>query len=170
MSTRRATPITITFPLVDTSNRPLRKAGLSFSSSWVYLINPAFVAPPTNLPYHLYGGRYVLELTAAEMNFDWVHVMVEAPGCDPFDQLIGTSGHPSAVAYATGATPTSFPTSLAETTNDVWKNNLITFTTGSLANQVRRVTGYDGTTKVVTVDTAFTGTPSNGDRFILINI
>jgi len=169
MSTRRATPITITFPLVDTSNRPLRKAGLSFSSSWVYLINPAFVAPPTNLPYHLYAGRYALALTAAEMDFDWVHVMVEAPGCDPFDQLIGTSGHPSATVVG-GGTATAFQTTLLSAVDDYWRNCLLTFTTGALANQVRKVVDFDGTTKTVTVDTAFTDAPADGDRFILVNI
>lgn len=169
MSVRRGTALTITFPLIDSSNRPLRKAGVVFDSTMIYLVNPSFVVPPTILPTHLYAGRYQLQLSAAEMNYDWVHVMVEAPGCDPYDQMIGTSGHPSATAFSGGSGAT-FQTTLAESTTDYWKNNLLTFTTGANKDQVRRVTGYDGTTKAVTVDSAFTSAPSDGDRFILISI
>lgn len=169
MSTRRATAITITFPLVDASNRPLRKADIVFDSTMVRLITPTGAAVPTNLPTHLYAGRYMLQLTAAEMDADWVHVMVEAPGCDPYDQMIGTSGHPGSTATGSG-TATAFETNLAESVTDYWTNCLVTFTTGALAEQVRKVTGYNGTTKAVTVDSAFTSAPSFGDRFILVNI
>ena len=155
MSTRRGTPITITFPLVDSSNRPLRKAGLVFDASWTRLITPSGPVAPTNLPVHLYLGRYSLALTAAEMDADWVHVMVEAPGCDPWDQLIGTSGHPGALTFS-GGTASVFATTLTESVNDCWKNNLVTFTTGVLVGQVRKVTAYNGTTKAITVDSAFT--------------
>jgi hypothetical protein len=42
-------------------------------------------------------------------------------------------------------------------------------TSGSLAGEVKLVTGYNGTTKVVTVAGGFTGTPADGVTFVLIN-
>ena len=59
---------------------------------------------------------------------------------------------------------------LLSAVDDYWRNCLLTFTTGALANQVRKVVDFDGTTKTVTVDTAFTDAPADGDRFILVNI
>jgi hypothetical protein len=67
-----------------------------------------------------------------------------------------------------GNSATSFKTDLASTTNDQWKDALIVFTSGSLAGQVKKITAYNGTTKVVTTG-AFTGTPSASDAFVLIN-
>ena len=46
---------------------------------------------------------------------------------------------------------------------------LITFTTGALLGQTRRVSAYNATTGYLTVDTALTGTPANGDHFWLSN-
>jgi len=169
MSVRRGFPLAITFPLIDSDARPLRKAGLIFDPAWVRVITPTSTATPTNTPTHLWNGRYTLALTAAEMDADWVHIAIEAPGCDPYDQLIGTSAHPSATANGVG-TATSFETTLTETTSNTWTNNLITFTTGALAGQVRKVTAYNGTTKAITVDSAFTSAPALGDRFVLVNI
>lgn len=63
-----------------------------------------------------------------------------------------------------------FQTTLVSAVDDYWKNCLVTFTTGPLNGQVRKVVGYDGTTKAITVDSAFTQAPDNGDRFILVNI
>lgn len=68
-----------------------------------------------------------------------------------------------------GNTSSTFKTNLTESTTDHWKDNLITFTSGSLAGQVKKVTGYDGTTKFITVSPAFTGTPSASDTFSLVN-
>lgn len=79
-----------------------------------------------------------------------------------------------AVPYGTIAasgsnTSSTFKTSRTETTNDYWKDALIVFLTGTLAGQVKKVSAYDGTTKFITVSTAFTGTPSTSDIFALIN-
>lgn len=64
---------------------------------------------------------------------------------------------------------TTFETDLTESTNDHWKDALLVFVTGALAGQVKKVTGYNGTTKFVTFTSGFTAAPSAGVRFILIN-
>jgi hypothetical protein len=67
-----------------------------------------------------------------------------------------------------GNSATSFKTDRTETANDHWKGCYLTATSGALIGQTRKVTGYNGTTKIVTVD-AFTATPSVGDTFNIIN-
>jgi hypothetical protein len=62
---------------------------------------------------------------------------------------------------------TTFKTDLVETTTDHHKDALILFTSGNLINQVKKVTGYNGSTKFLTVG-AFTGTPATSDTFILL--
>jgi len=66
------------------------------------------------------------------------------------------------------ATATTFVTTLTETVTDHWKDALVKFDTGVLAGQVKQVTGYNGTTKAVTIG-AFTSAPANGDVFRVVN-
>lgn len=66
-----------------------------------------------------------------------------------------------------GNSATSVKTDLAETTTDYHKDALLLFTSGNLINQVKKVTAYNGTTKVLTVN-AFTGAPATSDTFILL--
>jgi hypothetical protein len=66
-------------------------------------------------------------------------------------------------------TASTFHTSRTEATNNYWFNTLCSFLTGSLAGQVQWVNGYSGTTYFITVANAFTGAPSAGDTFELIN-
>lgn len=74
-----------------------------------------------------------------------------------------------AVVADGGNTSAVFMTDLAESTNDFWRDALLRFYTGTLAGQVKKITAYNGTTKVVTVAGGFTAAPSASDRFILIN-
>lgn len=78
----------------------------------------------------------------------------------------------SAVVVADGAnTQGFFKTALTESTTDYWKDALVTFATGALAGQVKKVLAYDGATKFLTVGPSpgFTGTPAPGDTFVLVN-
>lgn len=65
-------------------------------------------------------------------------------------------------------TSSTFKTDLSETTADYHKDALILFTSGNLINQVKKVSAYNGSTKFITVSSAFTGTPSASDKFILL--
>jgi len=70
-----------------------------------------------------------------------------------------------------GNTGISFKTDLPETLDNYWKDTFASFAAGALAGQVKKVLAYNGTTKVLTVGPApgFTGPPSPGDVFVLIN-
>lgn len=57
--------------------------------------------------------------------------------------------------------------SAASNTN-AYKGALLLITNGSGANQVRRITAYNGTTKDATIDTAWDTTPSGGDAFVIL--
>jgi len=61
-----------------------------------------------------------------------------------------------------------FETNLAEATSDHYNGAFVVFTSGALLGQSRKISDYDGTTKVVTVATAFTEAPAAADAFIIL--
>jgi hypothetical protein len=69
-----------------------------------------------------------------------------------------------------GNSATTFKTDRTETTTDFWKDALVNFLTGNLAGQVKKVTAYDGTNKILTFTNGFTGTPAASDYFLLVVI
>ena len=73
------------------------------------------------------------------------------------------------VATDAGNSATSFKTDRTETTDDYWADTLLVLTSGDLVGQVKKVTGYNGTSKVITVAGGFTGTPADAVTFLLIN-
>jgi hypothetical protein len=88
---------------------------------------------------------------------------------DPQDRAMGSIPTGSVVSDA-GNTVTSFKTNLIQVTADYWKDVFLTFTSGALFEQTKKVITFDGTTKFITVfGTGFTGTPSGGDQFYLVN-
>lgn len=66
------------------------------------------------------------------------------------------------------ATTTNFVTALTETTDDYYNQKVITFIDGNLSGQSRVISDYNGTTKTITVDEAFTEAPANGVGFIVL--
>lgn len=160
----------ITFPLYDNTDRSQRKSGVtSWSGLRVSKDGGAF-ASATNTPAEIGLGVYSLVLTAAEMNCDVIHVLIDAPEADPADQSIHTSGDPSGSVVADGGNTTSqFKTDLTQTDDDYWRGAYLLITSGELDQQLKRVIAYDGTTKIITIFETLTGVPVDGDRFLLIN-
>lgn len=64
---------------------------------------------------------------------------------------------------------TTFETDLTESADDHYKDCLLKFTSGSLAEQVKKITAYNGTTKFVTVSGGFTAEPTAADTFEIVN-
>ena len=73
----------------------------------------------------------------------------------------------STVSDASPST-TSFDTALTNATNDFYNNAVLTFTSGNLDGQSRRVSDYNGTTNVITLDPALTSAPANSDAFTIV--
>lgn len=73
------------------------------------------------------------------------------------------------VATDGGNSATAFKTDRTESTNDYWKDALLLLTSGAMVGQLKKVTAYNGTTKVITVSGGFTATPADGVTFVLIN-
>ena len=75
------------------------------------------------------------------------------------NQLIGT------IVSDAGNTATTFKTDRTETTNNFCAGRFVRFVNGNLAEQIKKITTYDGTTKFITVQSAYTATPNNGIMF-----
>ena len=67
-----------------------------------------------------------------------------------------------------GASTTVFITALSSATSDHYNDQLLHFTDGNLAGQVKAIEDYDGGSKTITVSEAFTEAPGNGDAFDII--
>ena len=65
-------------------------------------------------------------------------------------------------------TATAFETNLSEATNDHYNGAFVVFTSGALLGQSRKISDYDGTSKVLTVAAAFTEAPTVGDTFLIL--
>ena len=68
------------------------------------------------------------------------------------------------------ATTLSFVTNLTEASDDHYNDLTVVFTTGALTGQSRICTDYNGTTKTLTFDEAWTEAPADTDDFIILNI
>lgn len=52
---------------------------------------------------------------------------------------------------------------------DFWKGCLLLFTSGALAGQVRKITGFDRTNRFLSFTDGFSQTPATGDQFVVLN-
>lgn len=127
-------------------------------------------ADPTDLSAQVMAS---LPLTATEVaNAVWDEVLTGAThniatsAGKRLRQLSAIATVDSTVNDAS-ATTTSFVTALTEATNDFYKDQLMIFTSGALSGQSRPVLSYNGTTKAVTFDEAWTSAPANTDAFTL---
>lgn len=63
----------------------------------------------------------------------------------------------------------SFNSGLASAVDSYCAGSFVKFTSGALINQTRRISSYGGTSKMILVSSGFTGIPTAGDKFIIIN-
>ena len=63
----------------------------------------------------------------------------------------------------------SFVTNLLSSVDTYCKDSYLKFVSGTLINQQKRISAYNGTSKLVTVSSAFTATPSADDEFFIVN-
>lgn len=128
-------------------------------------------ANTTNLPAELSTtGVYPLTLTAAETNCNSFAIRITDGGSEVFFAEYKTTGETTGAVVTDGSnSTTTFLTDLSSAVTDFYKDCLITFTTGNLAGQVKRVSGYNGGSNFITVNAAFTEAPANGDLFGILN-
>ncbi len=62
----------------------------------------------------------------------------------------------------------SFITTLTNTTDDFYKNAVLTFTSGVLNGQSRRISSYSGSTKKIILYPFLTSVPTSGDNFTIV--
>jgi hypothetical protein len=85
------------------------------------------------------------------------------------DKLINNLIVAEATVNDTNASSTSFITNLIQTSNNFYNGNILVFTSGANAGQVRRIIDYDGASKKITVDPALSQAPTNGDTFSILS-
>jgi len=64
---------------------------------------------------------------------------------------------------------TSFKTDLTSTVDSYCVGAYLKIASGTCINQVRRISAYNGTSKVITLSSAFTATPADDVEFYIVN-
>lgn len=173
---RRAQQHTITFAVFDNASG-VRKTGLAFSAGELQWSKDGVnFANVTGTPAEILlsdaspSGCYRLALSALEASTGWGHLTLNKTNCRPVDVAGALGEQPTFKVVAdAGNSATSFVTDLASSVTDYWKGVLVRFQTGALAGQVRKVTGYNGTTKALSFTTGFTAAPATDDVFAIVN-
>jgi len=123
-----------------------------------------------------FDGHYTVQLVfdPADYDFGTTYQIVARATVDGVEvkQIIETfrldvSRRAGSISDGAPNTETVFGTYLTETTDNHWKDALITMVSGALVGQVKKVSAYDGTTKKITVSGGFTDPPTEDDRFEL---
>jgi hypothetical protein len=172
---RRAQPHPVSFSLKD-PNTGMRLGGLTFSAGMCKITKDgAAGVNTTNLPAAISGmpaGWYTIVLTATEKDVVELGFACDHPSAVPYDRVITTGGDASlAVVTDAGNSQTQFKSNRTETDNDYWKDCLVTFQTGAVINQVKKCTGYNGTTKIFTfASPGFTATPAAADVALIADL
>jgi hypothetical protein len=107
------------------------------------------------------GENFVIVTVDAGINTGRVYGIVSL---DPQPNILDGK-----IVVDSGNNAGKFKTDLSEDTDDQYISTFVLFRTGANAGALRHVTGYDGSTKVVSVDTNFPTAPSGGDEFLIIN-
>lgn len=179
--------------MADASDHVTGKTGLTLTITASK--DGAAFASITPTVTELVNGWYKLALTASHTDtLGDLALHVTGSGADPSDLVrqvvtdlpgesvasvaniataLATANGPAlptgTVVADGGNSATTFVTSRTEATTDYWKDALVLLTSGVLAGQVKKATGYDGSTKALSFTSGFTGTPANGVTFALIN-
>jgi hypothetical protein len=126
-----------------------------------------FILPFLKIPV---GSRITARVAGSSSDADTISItLLVVPIANVTNPVLEIVITPNATVIADGAnSATTYKTDLAESTDNHWKDAFWKFKTGALTGQVRKVTGYNGTTKFITCD-AFTGTPAAGDTGDIIN-
>lgn len=119
------------------------------------------------------GVRTAVGLSTANLDDQLGNIAGDAAGAESAaeaarDRLVNEPITTGAVVTDGGNSATAVKTDLTETADGHWIGAYLLLTSGDLAGQVKRITGYDGTDKIVTTD-AFTSTPADGTAFAIIN-
>ena len=169
---RRAQAQAIVFLATNTSG--VRQTGLAWADGEVKLSKDgaAFVDLLGSRVTEVGQGYYKVTLTAVEADATHIVLAQVKTGIATTNDIGGlTSAHPSGAVVADAANSgLTFKTNLASTVNDFYKDQIMRLTSGALAGQVKKITGYNGTTKFVTFTDGFTSAPADTDKFILIEV
>jgi hypothetical protein len=123
------------------------------------------------LDYHS-GGQPVSPWLSTGLTAEGVwsaQVSSFANSAGSFGQLLGDSLIAQYGAVSDPSTSTTeFDTNLSSSNDNFYLNGAIIFTEGNNKGAVRRISGYNGANKTITVDPGLPYAPSNGNKFAIL--
>jgi len=138
------------------------KSLFGYSTSMFVCMNPYLLIPS--------NSRIAIRVASAIANASYDITLIYIPISNVINPVLSEVSNPTgAVVSDSSNSATSFKTNLTQTTDNFWKDAWCKITSGALAGQVKQITGYNGTTKFITVSGGYTSTPAAGVTFELIN-
>lgn len=129
---------------------------------------------PTQLDATNHPGIYIFDLTAAECDAKMAVVTPDSSTANVVLEPVAIdfiqAPYPIVTVVSDGAnSATGFETDLTIGTTDEYKGGYLSFFTGALANEVKKITGSVTASQFLTFTEGYTATPSAGDKAYLIN-
>jgi len=138
------------------------KSLFGYGTSMFVRMNPYLLIPS--------NSRIAVRVASAIASASYDITLIYIPISNVINPVLSEVSNPTgAVVSDSGNSATSFKTNLTQTTDNFWKDAWCKITSGALAGQVKQITGYNGTTKFITVSGGYTSTPAAGVTFELIN-
>lgn len=150
-----------TISVYSTNNTTQTTTGVTDTEDFDSVTGLHHVAIALTDAFYVKGGQFQVVLTGAVVDGVTIAPVVLAHFSISYADL-GT------VVDDAANSATTFETDLASAVNDFHNEAFLTFISGSLAGQTRRISDYDGSTKFVTLDPAATAEPTAGDTFLVV--
>jgi hypothetical protein len=115
------------------------------------------------------GGRLDLLIDAIKTKTDGLNFTSTDVKATLDGETVVLTRVTGAVASDGSNTSAYFKTDLVSTKTDAYKDSYLKMTSGTCVNQVKKISGYNGSTKFITLSSALTDTPSAADTFMIIN-
>jgi len=147
--------------MIEMASSGIYNYSLVHNTEWgtgYYTIVVSETTNDTNGSMSLYIGSYDMQSVGSAVNTISSNM----------DILIGAFIVTQSAVNDESASTTSFDTDLVNSTNDFYKNSVLTFTSGTLNGQSRRISAYNGSTNIITLDPALTSAPANNDTFTIV--
>jgi len=104
-------------------------------------------------------GKLIFKVNDGDDNADTLHTMMTIGPANVENTGTAQAGGNTSITLASGAS----------STNDEYNNYNVKITAGTGSGQSKKITAYNGTSKVATVDSAWTTNPSNDSEYSVIS-
>lgn len=152
---------------------------VTFDESWgtgYFTVAISETANNTGEDIQIFVSNYSLDTISAQIDTATTSIISEINQNEAkldslaqnLDILLGAMIVTQSTVVDSSPTSSSFITDLINDTTDFYTDAVITFNSGVLNGQTRRISGYNATTKAITVSPSLSSAPADNDTFTIV--